>query len=487
VTDDDRAARTPRFAVVLATRDEGRALARAVDRLRLAGAALVVVVDLEPGDGRASPRDVAGRPGVLVLDGSPEDGEDAWRHLGLAAAQRVEVDWVLFHASATACLDAWPEEPGRVMLDDEALVLTAGYDAVRPGGSIVPYMRTWDAYEAARADIAAWLPAVSEVCRRERLRPTGRVARIASNASVALLLPPSHVLKLYVDVQRGEQVHGAPVHAAERTGLGLAARDPGLPVPALVADGTIAANCRYLVMSLIPGVPLADVRPEVGPGDMTELAAWAGHVLGRFHAIGLGAAERRAGHEEFLGFARHLRATVGEAVAARSLLPARLAGELDDWLPSPEALAGHPADAAVLHGSFMYKHVFVQREAGGWRPTGVIDLGAARVGHPLYDLCRALIDLRREPAAVAEAFMAAAGFSEPVNGPLARLALAWLLLRRQRVPLPASTIEEASSLDDLALRAFAAHGDRTFGWYGSRDMARYDRRDAAARRDGLVG
>jgi aminoglycoside phosphotransferase len=314
--------------------------------------------------------------------------------------------------------------------------------------SFVPRFESEERFLTETKDPATWRAAITEICRREGIQPAAEPQLVRAHGHPTVLVPPSNLVKLYASWMAGHSMADAEVVALKR-----AARDPGLAVPSLTADGWLEEDCRYLVISRIPGVPLRDVRRSLPDRQVQGMAAWMGRFVRRFHAVPLSDEERATGHEDFRRHLGWMRATLVEAAATGALVPPHLGAAIDDWLPTVDELAGRPDDAVLLHGDVHYNHVFVVSSGDGWRPVGVIDLNRSGVGPPASELAAAWMDLRNEPAGTQDAFLEAAGFERHDRSRLARLVLAWALIQRRERAYQVPDIARVRSLDELAARA----------------------------------
>jgi hygromycin-B 7''-O-kinase len=196
-----------------------------------------------------------------------------------------------------------------------------------------------------------------------------------------------YAIKLYTDL-----FGGATSFPAERDLYGWFAVHPGLPVPALVAQGDLfpaAAGWSwpYIVTTVVPGASYGEAAAGVAYADKQALATFLGGVCRTLHGIVWpGTPALPARWDPFLDFlAARRRACVADQRAWGSL-PARQIAEIDAYLPPLAQLLDTTAPPCLIHCDLNADHVLGDFRDGHWRPTGIIDFGDARVGDPAYDL-----------------------------------------------------------------------------------------------------
>jgi aminoglycoside phosphotransferase (APT) family kinase protein len=138
-------------------------------------------------------------------------------------------------------------------------------------------------------------------------------------------------------------------------------------------------------------------------------------------------------------------------------MPAHLAAQLEDWLPSAAELVVPDGGGVLLHADLHDGHVLGSIAEGRFVPEGIIDLNRARIGHPLYELGPIWHTVARGDPAIMKAFLSAAGLPGSERPDFPRSALAWCLLSegvgRRPMPLPSTSVRD---LDELAYRSFTA-------------------------------
>ena len=323
--------------------------------------------------------------------------------------------------------------------------------ALPPGESLDPAPRfaSRDAYLAAVHRLEPWLPVLRIIAEREGLPDLGEPRVTTSHKAPTFFIEPSYYVKLFPGWERRHDAF-----ARELEGYRLVEADPSLPVPSLLGSGMVGTDCRYLLISSIDGRSLKEVRADVPESEMLEIASWCGRLLHRFHSLDIDPERREAGYRGFVAKIEQAREAIARRLAKRSLLNPQLLDQLDDWLPSTEAMVGSSRDAVVVHGSFRYSHIHVASRSGAYEAIGTIDLGRARIGHPMYDLCDLWRSLRSESPAVREHVMKEAQFPGYGTPEFSRVALSWAILQRSAQSFYVPQMADLTNLDDLAMLTF---------------------------------
>ena len=324
-----------------------------------------------------------------------------------------------------------------------------GQDAPSRPDPIVPAFESEDAYLEAVMYLEPWQGVIAAIVEREAIAFDGEPVVKTDYKAPMFHLPPDHYLKLFLDWRDRPRSF-----AAERAAYRIVAADPGLPVPTLVADGYVGATCRYLVITRIAGQSLRSMRDTISLDEMIGIATWTGEFMRRIHSVPIDAHERRTGWEAFSARMQMSRRSTVRSMTKRGALTPRLISQLDAWLPSAEEMLGEEKDAVLVHGALRYEHVYVDRVDGTYVPSGVIDLGSARVAHPMFDLTNIWSRLHGEPPEVGEHLLATAGLPD-YGSDFPRMALAWAIIQRWTKIFTLPDIEDIATLDELAQRIYA--------------------------------
>lgn len=303
----------------------------------------------------------------------------------------------------------------------------------------VPAFGGAEAYAASLADPAAWAPAALAVCRRHRLDPGDGGVRMGGPGT----FPVAVVGGRWAVKLGGPWWSGTECLDRERDAYEAMAARPGLPVPRLVAAGTLDGGWRYLVLTVVRGRSLRAVAPTAA------VARWLGATLADVHAVPVppGLAVLRPGWDGYLAWIADARAAAVDRHRAYGTLAPHLLEELGEWLPEPAALCDRSGPAALLHGDLHADHVIVD---GDGRGAAVLDFSDAIVGDPRYEL-GPLLDAFGCDRALLAAYLDGAGHPRP--DPASTLATALLHGFDQLGDAGVDT-SGARNLDDLAERLF---------------------------------
>jgi hygromycin-B 7''-O-kinase len=273
-----------------------------------------------------------------------------------------------------------------------------------------PVFRSRAEYAGRFTDAAYWRPYVEAVCARHGLGPGGEIRAGLPGTNAVFLVDGRYAVKLYTDL-----FGGATSYPAERDLYGWFAGHPGLPVPALVAQGDLFPPGEgwpwpYIVTTVVPGASYGETAAGVAYADKLALAAFLGGVCRTLHGIRWpGTPALPARWEPFFAF---LAARRGACVAdhrAWGTLPARLIAGIDAYLPPLADLVDTNGPPCLLHADLNADHVLGGFRDGHWRPTGIIDFGDARVGDLTYELPALHLGLFHADKQLLRAWLAAYG------------------------------------------------------------------------------
>jgi hygromycin-B 7''-O-kinase len=195
------------------------------------------------------------------------------------------------------------------------------------------------------------------------------------------------VVKLF-----GDRYCGPESHAAESSAYQvLAGHD--LPVPHLVAAGELfphhpAWPWPFLVVTELPGRRYATLITRLDPAQRAAIARSLGRLLCRLHNLPLLPASTpgplASSWDRFLALLHRRRRDAPGDHRRWGLLPTRLCGQLEGWLPDPDTLVDPSRPPVFVHGDLHDEHIFVDPASATLH--GVIDFTDAYAGDPRYDL-----------------------------------------------------------------------------------------------------
>jgi aminoglycoside phosphotransferase (APT) family kinase protein len=317
---------------------------------------------------------------------------------------------------------------------------------------LIPPLRSEEEYDAALRRSQPWVAAAAVALEREgldadlRLRP----ARLGRYPSV--MMPPRHVVKLCGPWRQGHESYERELRA-----YAILERDPGLPVPRLLAHGALDDDWRYLIRTYAPGVAYLDVRHEMDDADQSALAAWLGRFVARLHAIPLSGEEQEAGRAAFRDhIADRRRRTLAE-LGATGAVPAALGSELASWLPTLDELLPDGFPVVPVHADLQPESILLSRVDGRYFGKSIIDFDSLLVGHPLYVLGPIWRQVCQGNADSMRRFLEAAGLPGLQGPDMPRIASSWCLLHADvaRAGILVGATDEVATLDELAARSFA--------------------------------
>jgi hygromycin-B 7''-O-kinase len=317
--------------------------------------------------------------------------------------------------------------------------------------SFLPPIHSGPEYAHALRTLEPWLAAILEVCRLERIEATPRSLRLGLVGTYPTVVVADRcVVKLI-----GPWWSGPESVATEADAFDLLAANPALPVPRRLAQGDLAGDWHYFVMSYLPGVPFSAVFERVSSDARLEVARWLGRVVRDLNRLPLRPGRvLRPDWEPFARFLREQRAEAVERHRAWGSLPAHLVDQLEGWLPPAEELLERSRPPAFVHGDLHGDHVLGIHEGDGFRPTGIIDFSDVQIGDPYYELAALQAAAFNCDRSLLAAFRETAEL--PTSGSLsfARRALAYLLLHDFDELNDLSWLAELATLDELADRLF---------------------------------
>jgi len=324
-------------------------------------------------------------------------------------------------------------------------------------------------------DLTIWRPLVEAVLRRHDLascwaRLEIEAGRLGGTHAV-FTVNDRLVVKLYAPFWPDD-------HQREAAVLGrLAKRGPlagSVEVPRLLASGSLDARVPgsggrewpYAVTRYVPGVPLGEVWPGLGPDARRRVASQLGAALADLHRSGLDgleallpAAGRPAGSLDAAArrawdlFVSDRRQAASETQRQWGALPDMLARDLDGFLRGLGPLPRPEWRPALLSCDVTADHVLVAGGTEAARVCGLIDFGDAMIGDPEYEFVVVYLSaLQLDPAAFA-AMLAAYGHEADVG--LGARIMAYALLHKFSLfgELPGEVRRRLLSAPDLETAA----------------------------------
>jgi hygromycin-B 7''-O-kinase len=260
-----------------------------------------------------------------------------------------------------------------------------------------------------RKDAGLYCQALAEIGDRHALAvQSARVDEYGVNT--VFHLPTGAVVKLFTASDTWE--HEAAVMQC------LHEQAPGT-APRLLHTGT-AAGLPYVVMSRLPGRALVHVWDELPRDAAIAVREQLGAVLRRVHACALPATTWPAVVRENLpagvtpSWTAYIQTRRERAVGRQreKNCPAVWLQTMPAFLDEVGVHQNSPARVGLLHGEVNADHVFVTKEVGKWRVTGLLDFQAAMPGDPEHELAQAAFHCCVGEPACLRALLRGYGFAD---------------------------------------------------------------------------
>ena len=318
--------------------------------------------------------------------------------------------------------------------------------------SLIPHLAFagGDGWRLLRCDLGAWGPALTEICRRHRIRERSLTPQATGTAVV--LRTGELVIKIF----RPEDRRDCDLEAQA---LAIISGRLPVPVPSLVARGDIGP-CAYLVMTALDGEPMAEAWDQMDEHARVHIVEEVARGARALHELPVDQPESL--HRAWNEFITEQRRTAAERQRACGLAPA-LCEQIDLFLDRASAAFSPPARLALLHTEIMQDHLLVRREGRRWQLSGLFDFADALIGGTEYEFPAIGLFVTCGDPRLLRSFLLAYGLSPAaLTVDWSCRLLAWTLLHRyanlswylRRLPLR----EPAGRLEELAGRWFGLGG-----------------------------
>jgi len=290
--------------------------------------------------------------------------------------------------------------------------------------SLLPVIRTWEAWRPVFTDPGVWRHALHEICRRHGLSPAGRITAGFPGTCAVFRVGQHTVVKFYPPMCRRD-------FDRERECYGLLSSCAEIPIPRLLASGILqdAVEWPYIATEFRPGDAIRDVFDRIPQENRLAIAREIGRALGAIHRTPVDritSMPTNAG--AWRAFLDTQKANCAAAHRRAGALPDALCAGIPAFLESAEPLL--PGRLCLLNGDLTEDHLLLVRQNGRWRISALIDLADAEVGGPHYEWGALWFGMFRQNSGMMQAFMAAYDPAVRMDTAWRRQAMAYTLLHR---------------------------------------------------------
>jgi hygromycin-B 7''-O-kinase len=244
---------------------------------------------------------------------------------------------------------------------------------------LLPEIRTWAEWGKMFTDVSVWAPVVRAICRREAI-PCQEVEAGYPGTHAVYMVDRTYVVKVYAPFCHEDYDLECDLYP-------LLARNPQIPAPLLLAHGIWRdrIDWPYIVMDYVAGRPIGEVRADISPSNRVGIASRLGCILRQLHATPLDAIRALdPSGQDWRQFVRSRKSEFVREFREQEVLPPGVIDQCSAWLESVwnEMQAER---LVLLNGDVTQDHVLVERQAGIWRVSGLIDFGDALIGPAEYE------------------------------------------------------------------------------------------------------
>ncbi|MFC1997503.1 phosphotransferase family protein [Chloroflexota bacterium] len=194
-----------------------------------------------------------------------------------------------------------------------------------------------------------------------------------------------------LDAQRILKVYGPTAEQlfhTEFAALRTLEHNQAIPVPRIVAAGEPSQRHPYLVLTAIPGSETVDFWKGMTSSEQLAVAEEVGKLFAAVHRLPqeeLEALELKFPVRSGNAIKREEARRTAEIIEATEVLSLWQRDDLLRFLheEAPEYLNGPPK---FTHADLSHHHVYLARETGTWRVSGIIDWAEAALGPPEWDI-----------------------------------------------------------------------------------------------------
>ncbi len=299
---------------------------------------------------------------------------------------------------------------------------------------LLPAIETWKQWGAMFTSVPHWTPAVQEICRR-----TGISARHIEagypGTNAVFVLDQTYVVKIYAPFCHAD-------FELERALYPIVSEHTRIPSPRLLAQGVLVDAIRwpYIVMDYKPGQPIREVRPRLGADDLLDLASTLGAMVRQLHQIPLRRLARvRHARDEWAVWRQLRMKRCIDELRREDGLPAQLLDEIDAFLRSQTW--EQDARMVLVNGDLTEDHILMEKHAGRWRISGLLDFADALIAPREYEWIALWFGALESHAGELQAFMRGYDPNLSLDDAFFHRALAFTFLHQFGAGIIATTLE----------------------------------------------
>jgi len=316
-------------------------------------------------------------------------------------------------------------------------------------------------YSAHFMDVGLWEPFVRKVCRAHGFDsskvnpgvPGTYPTFVVQLGAEGALRPSGHVVvKFFGPLFNGEQAF-----KVERTiEAWLDQQSLSIASPAILADGQIEQDWRYLIFEHIPGLSIGQIGDELSRSDWLSVAYQVGEFMRQLHTLNISQLPvvDQLIRPTWDGFASFLSQQREICLANHRVwddLPVHLLDQLETYVLPVEQLIDFSSQPHLIHADLTADHLLGRVVDGGWQSQAIIDWGDAMTGNLLYELVAIVFDLFKGDKDLLRECLDAYNLPDFYQQEFPRKALSMVLLHP--FPMPAwvhMPHQDIQTLDDLA-------------------------------------
>ena len=289
----------------------------------------------------------------------------------------------------------------------------------------LPLVKTWAEWGEVFTDVDIWEEAVREIGRRVGL-PVRSIKPGYPGSNAVFIVnrgtPDGAAVKIYAPLCPED-------YDLERVLHPVLCRWPEIGAPRLMAEGSLGEEGAwpYVVLSLVPGEPIREVREDLPDRDLLAVSRDLGRRLRVLHGIPIASLSLFGpGASDWPRVAeRHLAQTI-EKLRNRKTLPRVVLDAVPGFVHAALE-ASENTDLVLVSGDVTEDHVLLVQQDGRWSISGLIDFADAMIAPRAYEWVALWFGALDRDATCLNAFLAGYG-SVVVDSSFYRNAMAFTFL-----------------------------------------------------------